>query len=146
MKPFVRLVLALSLITPATASVHATMAPRGQPIATVCAGPIAAAGRQVAKENDLPLGQSPTACFGRMYIYDEPNFEYLVTAPSPACPGARAINVYGQARAGNWYAFFSKPVCGGTVSIGPKDQWGAWMLTIDGRHYDDRGGEYVQVP
>ena len=34
---------------------------------------------------------------------------------------------------------------GSKISIGPKDPWGDWMLTIDGKHYDSKGQYYVPV-
>lgn len=120
--------------------------PRGVPVALSCTGPVAAAGRQVAKANALKFGQAATTCFGKMQIYDGANFEYVASGPAPACPKGKAIDVYGKSRAGSWYSFFEKPVCGSTISIGPKNQWGDWMLTIDGKQYDSRGAYYSPVP
>jgi len=127
--------------TPATAAIT----PRGQVIAVTCAGPGVVLGKKIAKENDLKHGQNPKACFGRMQIYDGPNKQFVVVAPSSACPGGKAMDVYDQSRAGPWYSYFEKPVCGSRISIGPKDPWGDWMLTIDGKHYDSRGQYYVPV-
>jgi hypothetical protein len=133
---------ALSLAHPA----QGAATPRGAPVAIACQGPLVAEGRKVAKADGLKLGQQAGACFGRMQIYEGPNHELVVVAPSSACPGGKALDVYGPSRAGPWYSFFeNKPVCGSTLSIGPKDPWGDWMLTIDGRHYDARGGAYVPV-
>ena len=127
--------------TPATAAIT----PRGQVVAITCAGPGVALGKKIAKENDLKHGQNPKACFGRMQIYDGPNKQFVVVAPSSTCPGGKALDVYEQSRAGPWYSFFEKPVCGSKISIGPKDPWGDWMLTIDGKHYDSKGQYYVPV-
>ena len=127
--------------TPATAAIM----PRGQVVAVTCAGPSVALGKRIAKENDLKHGQNPKACFGRMQIYDGPNKQFVVVAPSSTCPGGKALDVYEQSRAGPWYSFFEKPVCGSKISIGPKDPWGDWMLTIDGKHYDSKGQYYVPV-
>lgn len=139
-------ILALPLLLPLAPAAAAPVTPRGQPIAITCTGAIATAGRKVAVDNNLAHGKQAKACFGRMQIYDGPNVEYVVTAPSPACPKGTAIDVYGRSRAGPWYSFFAKPVCGSTLSIGPKNQWGDWMLTIDGRRYDSRGEFYIAVP
>lgn len=119
--------------------------PRGVTVPIACTGAVVAAGRKVAKADGLKLGTSPGACFGRMQIYEGPNYQYVVVAPSAACRGGKALDVYDKSRAGPWYAFFEKPVCGSKLSIGPKDPWGDWMLTIDGKHYDSRGAYYVPV-
>jgi hypothetical protein len=125
--------------------VQAAPTPRGQVIAISCSGATVVEGRKVAKQDDLKHGQNPRACFGRMQIYDGSNYQFVVVAPSSDCPGGKAIDVYDQSRAGPWYSFFEKPVCGSKLSIGPKDPWGDWMLTIDGKHYDSRGQFYVPV-
>ena len=119
--------------------------PRGQVVTVACSGAVVTAGRKVARDSDLKHGQNPSACFGSMQIYDGPNHQFVVVAPAANCPGGRAIDVYEQSRAGPWYSFFEKPVCGSKLSIGPKDPWGDWMLTIDGKHYDSRGQYYVPV-
>ena len=125
---------------------RAAPSPRNMPIVTTCTGPVATAGQAVARANNLPFGQQPGSCFGRMQTYDGPNFEYVVIGPSAKCPKGRAVDVYARSRAGPWYSYFDKPVCGSSLSIGPKNQWGDWMLTIDGQHYDSRGAFYVPVP
>jgi hypothetical protein len=135
--------VAMAVVAPAAA--HAAPTPRGQVIAVTCSGATVVEGRKVAKESDLKLGQDPKACFGRMQIYDDPNKQFVVVAPSSACPGGKAIDVYERSRAGPWFRFFEKPVCGSKLSVGPKDPWGDWMLTIDGKHYDSRGEFYVPV-
>lgn len=136
----------MSLLVLAVLASPTPITPRGQLIPITCTGPIAVAGRKVATDNSLAQGKNPKACFGKMQIYDGPNSEYVVVAPSAACPGGKSIDVYGRSRAGPWYSFFAKPVCGSRLSIGPKNQWGDWMLTIDGKHYDSRGEFYTPVP
>lgn len=142
-RPSVALVAAVLLVPSLPALAAPT--PRGQVIAVTCAGPNVVLGRKTAKENDLKHGQHPKACFGRMQIYDGPNRQFVVVAPSSSCPGGKAIDVYDQSRAGPWYSYFEKPVCGSKLSIGPKNPWGDWMLTIEGRHYDSRGQYHVPV-
>lgn len=143
-----RIVLALAAAGLAALSgpSSAVPTPRGKVILTACAGPVVVEGREVAKANALKLGQDPKACFGRMQIYAGPDHQYVVVAPSASCPGGKALDVYGKSRAGPWYAYFEQPVCGSKLSIGPKDPWGDWMLTVDGRHYDSRGQYYILVP
>jgi hypothetical protein len=130
-------------IIPSTAFAAPTA--RGATVPISCNGPAVAAGRAIAKANGLKAGQNPKSCFGKMQIYDGPNHELVVVIPSSACPTGRATDVYGKSRAGPWYSFFKAPVCGSKLSIGPKDPWGDWMLTIDGKHYDSRGEFYVLV-
>jgi hypothetical protein len=117
--------------------------PRGAPVAIACGGPVAAQGRRLAKAENLKLGLDPAACFGRMQIYEGPNTQLVVVAPSARCPGGKAMDVFEASRAGPWRSLFETPVCGSTVSVGPKDPWGDWMLTIDGRHYDNKAGFYA---
>lgn len=117
-------------------------------MAISCAGPVVVEGRKVAAANGLALGKQAGACFGRMVIYDGPDHQLVVTGAMPACPRGRAVDVYGKSRAGSWYSYFEKPLCTSAtprVSVGPKDPWGDWMLTIDGQHYDSRGAFYVPV-
>lgn len=123
----------------------AAMTPRGKAILVACSGPVVTEGRAIAKSDGLKHGQHPKACFGKMQIYDGPNSQFVIAAPSAACPAGRAIDVYRRSRAGSWYSYFEKPVCGASLSIGPKDPWGDWMLTIDGKHYDSKGAYYVPV-
>lgn len=118
---------------------------RGVTVPVACSGAVVTAGRKVAKANGLKLGASPGACFGRMQIYDGPNQQFVVVAPSGTCRGGKVIDVYDKSNAGTWYAFFEKPICGSKLSIGPKNPWGDWMLTVDGKHYDSRGAFYVPV-
>jgi hypothetical protein len=127
------------------APVQSAPTPRDRAIAISCSGAVVTEGRKVAKQDDLKHGQNPKACFGKMQIYDGANHQFVVVAPSADCPGGKAIDVYDQSRAGAWFRYFEKPVCGSKLSIGPKDPWGDWMLTIDGKHYDSRGEFYVPV-
>lgn len=135
---------ALTALSATTATAAPT--PRGVPVAIACSGAVANEGRAVSKQNDLKLGQDAKACFGRFQIYDGPDHQFVVVAPSPRCPGGKALDVYGQSRAGGWYNYFEKPICGSTLSVGPKSRWGDWLLTIDGRHYEERGAYYVPAP
>jgi hypothetical protein len=137
--------VAISVTALFSPSAQAAPTPRGQVIAISCSGATVVEGRKVAKQDDLKHGQHPKACFGRMQIYDGPNKQFVVVAPSASCPGGKAVDVYERSNAGAWYSFFEKPVCGSKLSIGPKDPWGDWMLTIDGKHYDSRGQYYVPV-
>jgi hypothetical protein len=135
--------LAAAAIAAPGASSAGALTPRGAPVAIACSGPAAVEGRKLAKAEDLKLGLDPAACFGRMQIYDGPNRQLVVVAPSPKCPGGKALDVFEASKAGPWRSFFENPVCGSTISVGPKDPWGDWMLTIDGQHYDSRGAYYV---
>lgn len=132
------------LLAPTIASA-APVTPRGITIKIACSGPVADAARKVAAANKLKLGLQPGACFGEMKIYEGMNVEYVAVAPSAACPKGKALDVFGRSRAGPWYSFFEKPVCGSALVIGPKNQWGDWMLTVDGIRYDSRGAYYVPV-
>ena len=146
--PFARSIAAAA-VAAVTAAICTPAAPaptpRGAAVVVACIGPAVKEGRAVAKANQLVLGLDPRACFGRMQIYDGPNHQIVVVAPAARCPGGSALDVYDQSRAGGWYSDFKEPVCGSTISIGPKNQWGDWMLTIDGRRYDSRGQFYVPV-
>ena len=55
------------------------------------------------------------------------------------------LNVGRVAPEKNLPAFLEADVPGTKVVVGPKNPWGAWMLTIDGRHYDQRGAYYEPV-
>ena len=55
----------------------------------------------------------------------------------------RLLNVYNRSRAGPWYALCTQPVCGTSIAVGPKSPHGNNMITIDGRPYIDRAGEFV---
>lgn len=136
----------LAFVLGQSAAFAAPVTPRGITIKTACAGPVADAARKVAAANKLKLGLNPSACFGEMKIYDGPDIQYVAVAPSTACPRGKVLDVFGKSRAGPWYSYFEKPVCGSALVIGPKNQWGDWMLTVDGRHYDSRGAYYIPAP
>lgn len=133
----------LALVLGQSTALAAPITPRGVTVKTACAGPVADAARKVAATNKLKLGLQPGACFGEMKIYDGPDVQYVAVAPSSACPRGKALDVFGKSRAGSWYSYFEKPICGAGLVIGPRNQWGDWMLTIDGRRYDSRGAYYV---
>jgi hypothetical protein len=67
----------------------------------------------------------------------------IVAAPSAACAPRKAIQVYERSRGGPWGNLLEKPVCGASVSFGPNNPWGGIMITIDGKHYDQRGAYYT---
>ena len=67
----------------------------------------------------------------------------MVSAPSPTCKTGKLLNVYDRSRAGPWYALFTQPVGGTSISVGPKSPYGDNMITIDGRPYLDKAGEFV---
>jgi pimeloyl-ACP methyl ester carboxylesterase len=56
---------------------------------------------------------------------------------------SKLLNVYDRSRAGPWYALFTRPVCGTSIAVGPKSPYGDNMITIDGRSYLDKAGEFV---
>jgi hypothetical protein len=138
--------LLLALAVPTSPVLAAPMTTPGKTIAIACTGPLATAARQVGTKNGIKAAMHPGACFGKMQIYDGPNFQYVAVIPAPACPKGKALDVYSNSRAGPWYSYFEKPVCGSVISIGPKNQWGDWLLTVDGRHYGSRGQYYVPMP
>jgi hypothetical protein len=140
MRPIVLCLTALSAVPAAEA---APPTPMGRPVALACSGPEADAGRKLVAREKLAVGGHPRACFGHMTLYEGPNRQVIAAEPSPRCPGASAIQIYEQSRAGPWSSFFETPVCGRSVSAGPKDQWGSMMVSIDGRPYDQRGAYYV---
>lgn len=140
MRPKLLVLSAVAAGLPAIAP--ASPVPHRAQIVITCTGPVVAQGHRIARENDLKSGQNPKACFGRMHFTGDGAAYLAVSVPSPHCPRGTAIDVYGQANSGSWGSYFETPVCGSTISIGPKNQWGADMLTIDGRHYDQRGGLY----
>lgn len=114
-------------------------------IALLCSGPAAAAARKMAVRERLSLGADPKACLALASMYGGSSKQLIVSAPSAACAPKRAIQVYERSRAGPWGSLLEKPVCGMSVSFGPNDPWGAIMITIDGKHYDQRGAYYTPV-
>lgn len=113
------------------------------PVQFACSGPKADAARKLAKENDLKLGMNPKACFGEMQLTESARKQIVVAAPSQSCKAGRLLDVYDRSRAGPWYALFKQPVCGTSISVGPKSPYGDNMITIDGRPYVDKAGIFV---
>ncbi len=108
-----------------------------------CRGAKAEAARKVAKDHNLPLGMDPQACFGEMQLTESARKQIVVAAPSQTCKTGKLLNVYDRSRAGPWYALFTQPVCGTSIAVGPKSPYGDNMITIDGRSYLDKAGEFV---
>jgi hypothetical protein len=115
----------------------------GGSVQFVCSGTKADAARKVAKDNNLQLGMDPKACFGEMQLTESARKQIVVAAPSQNCKAGKLLNVYDRSRAGPWYALFTQPVCGTSIAVGPKSPYGDNMMTIDGRHYIDKAGEFV---
>ena len=115
----------------------------GSAIKLSCAGPEAAATREIAVRGKLTLAVHPQACLAQASMYGGSSKQIIAAAPSAACGGLKAIQIYDRSIAGPWGNLLEKPVCGTSVSFGPKNPWGATMITIDGRHYDQRGQYYT---
>jgi hypothetical protein len=115
----------------------------GGPVPFACRGAKADAARKIAKDNNLQLGMDPQACFGEMQLTESARKQIVVAAPSQSCKAGKLLNVYDRSRAGPWYALFTQPVCGTSISVGPKSPYGDNMITIDGRPYLDKAGEFV---
>jgi hypothetical protein len=115
----------------------------GGAVQFVCSGAKADAARRVAKTNNLALGMDPQACFGEMQLTESARKQIVVAVPSQTCKAGQLLNVYDRSRAGPWYALFTQPVCGMSIAVGPKSPYGDNMMTIDGRHYIDKAGEFV---
>ena len=69
--------------------------------------------------------------------------QIVVAVPSQHCNAGQLLNVYDRSRAGSWYALFTQPVCGTSIAVGPKSPYGDNMITIDGRSFIDKAGEFV---
>jgi hypothetical protein len=115
----------------------------GGPVPFACRGAKADAARKIAKDNNLQLGMDPQAYFGEMQLTESARNQIVVAAPSQSCKAGKLLNVYDRSRAGPWYALFTQPVCGTSISVGPKSPYGDNMITIDGRPYIDKAGEFV---
>jgi hypothetical protein len=115
----------------------------GGPVPFACSGAKVDAARKVAKDNNLQLGMDPKACFGEMQLTESARKQIVVAAPSQSCNAGQLLNVYDRSRAGPWYALFTQPVCGTSIAVGPKSPYGDNMITIDGRPYLDKAGEFV---
>jgi hypothetical protein len=92
----------------------------GGPAPFACSGAKADAARKVAKDNNLPLGMDPKACFGEMQLTESVRKQIVVAVPSQHCKAGQLLNVYDRSRAGPWYALFTQPVCGTSIAVGPK--------------------------
>jgi hypothetical protein len=117
------------------------------PVKFSCSGKQVDAARRIAHENKLALGMQPKACFGRMKLTPSDRHQIVVAAPASSCKGRghHLLNVYDQSRAGPWYALFRHPVCGRSISVGPRSPYGDNMITIDGHHYMEKGADWVRV-
>lgn len=113
------------------------------PVKFACSGSKADTARKVAKDNDLKLAMDPKACFGEMKLTESARKQIVVATPSQSCKKGKLLNVYDRSRAGPWYALFKRPVCGRSISVGPKSLYGDNLITIDGRHYIDKAGAFV---
>ena len=108
-----------------------------------CSGPAASAARKIAVHEKLTLGASPKACLALASMYGGSSKQLIVAAPSAACAPKSAIQIYERSIAGPWGNLLEKPVCGTSVSFGPNNPWGGIMITIDGKHFDQRGAYYA---
>lgn len=108
-----------------------------------CSGPAALAARKIAVREKLALGTDPKACLALASMYGGSSKQMIVAVPSPGCAPKKAIQVYERSIAGPWGNLLEKPVCGTSVSFGPNNPWGGIMITIDGKHYDQRGAYYT---
>jgi hypothetical protein len=115
------------------------------PVKFSCSGKNADAARRIAHENKLALGMQPKACFGRMKLTESNRYQIVVAAPSSKCRNGKLLDVYDQSRAGPYYALFAQPVCGRSISVGPRSPYGDNMITIDGHHYMEKGAAFVRV-
>ena len=91
----------------------------------------------------LTLGAHPQACLAQASMYGGSSKQIIAAAPSATCGRLKAIQIYERSIAGPWGNLLERAVCGTQVSFGPKNPWGATMITIDGKHYDQRGQYYT---
>jgi len=113
------------------------------PVQFACHGARADAARKVAKDHNLKLGMDPKAGFGEMQLTESARTQIVVAASSEHCKGGKLLDVYDRSRAGPWYALLQQPVCGTSISVGPKSPYGDNMITIDGRHSIEKAGAFV---
>lgn len=132
-----------SFVVAAIATMLGTEVLAAPPVQPACGGPKVDAARKIAQKDNLKLGMDPKACFGEMQLTESARKQIVVTAPSPACKSGKLIDVYDRSRAGPWYALFKEPVCGNSISVGPRSPYGDNMITIDGRAYVDKAGAFV---
>lgn len=133
---------ALAAFTSAPVQAAAPKGP-GSPISLSCSGPAATAARKIAIREKLALASDPQACLAQTSMYGGGSKQIIAAAPSAACGQRKAIQLYERATSGTWGNMLEKPVCGANVSFGPNNPWGGIMITIDGRHYDQRGAYYT---
>lgn len=112
-------------------------------IALACSGPDASAARMIALREKLTVATDPKACLALASMYGGSSKQLIAAAPLAACAPKSAIQIYERSIAGPWGNLLEKPVCGASVSFGPKNPWGGVMITIDGKHYDQRGAYYT---
>jgi len=115
----------------------------GTAIHLACSGPAAVAARKIAVREKLALGTDPKACLAVASMYGGSSKQLIAAVPSAECAPKKAIQIYERSNSGLWGNILEKPVCGTSVAFGPNDPWGAIMITIDGRHYDQRGAYYT---
>jgi hypothetical protein len=115
------------------------------PVKFSCSGPVADSARKIAKTNDLKLALDPKACFGEMKLTESDRKQIVVAVPSDKCRSGKLLNVYDRSRAGPYFALFEQPPCGTNISVGPRSPYGDNMITIDGRHYLDKAGNFVPL-
>jgi len=123
-------------------SVSYSAAP-ASPVQFLCSGAKVDAARKIARDNKLVLGMDPGACFVEMKLTPSDRLQIVVATPSPKCASGKLLNVYDQSRAGSYYALFESPVCGTSISVGPRSPYGDNLITIDGRQYLDKAGSFV---
>lgn len=141
MRSIVSISIAATIMSTSLASLVAEVA--AAPVQFACGGAKVEAARKIARDNNLKLGLDPKACFGEMQLTPSPRKQVVVAAPSVKCKAGRLLDVYDRSRAGPWYALLKQPVCGKSISAGPKSPYGDNMITIDGRHYIDKAGAFV---
>ena len=100
---------------------------------------------KIAKANDLKLGMDAKACFGEMKLTESDRRQIDVAVPSAQCRTGKMLDVYDRSRAGLHHSLFAQPVCGTSISAGPKSPYGDNMITIDGQHYMEKGADFVRV-
>jgi hypothetical protein len=132
--------VAVLFATPAQA---AAPQPSGLAIKLSCSGAAATAARKIASREKLALALDPRACLAQTSMYGGGSRQIIAAAPSASCGRRKAIQIYERATSGTWGNILEKPVCGTSVSFGPNNPWGGIMITIDGRHYDQRGAYYT---
>lgn len=133
-------VCASSGFTPPAVAAPAT---RATAIRLSCSGPIVAAARKIASREKLSLALDPKACLSFASMYGGSSKQMIAAAPSSNCAPKKAIQIYERSRGGPWGTLLEQPVCGTSVSFGPNNPWGGIMITIDGKHYDQRGAYYT---